>query len=515
MMAALKEQQRYRLSICPSARGRVSVLHVRLTESALRSVEEIRNSRDPCAQPSIRFAGNQGRICIPRRDHPTGVQTFMFYLSSVSRDNPQGTYQCIRQYVSCDGRVRLEDVVGIQHKITVCATEDSYQKVRQSMTLAEEETRNRGTIVIEPGSKNLEKQVRIWKPPAGQRSVGMRPLRERVTHLLALKSYRMPELVLRLQQDGLSTLDRHALNGLLHKVATLNRDNTFALKGTLFGELRRDWPGYTEQDRHLFQRILLRKSGHSQNAPPAPSNQPPGPPKKQTDSSHFQKRPNEFLNPLVSKKSRKSHLASIAEGPIDSKLGVSHQREGGGVQTVNGVAVSHLPAQPVKRSLHPLSDVSNDSAQSRNDPQRLDASVTSERLWHRPSSSAQQSASGRGSAPPLLTGRKYTAVRSQEQRQKYKNDFDVEYGEYRRLHAHIAGVTRRFTELDSQLRRLQPGTTKYKMIHNQILQDYRRIKEMNPTYSQEKSRCEFLHRKLAHIKKLIAEFDQRWLQGSS
>lgn len=35
--------------------------------------------------------------------------------------------------------------------------------------------------------------------------------------------------------------------------------------------------------------------------------------------------------------------------------------------------------------------------------------------------------------------------------------------------------------------------------------------QTNPNYSQEKNRCEYLHNKLAHIKKLIAEYDQQQL----
>lgn len=37
--------------------------------------------------------------------------------------------------------------------------------------------------------------------------------------------------------------------------------------------------------------------------------------------------------------------------------------------------------------------------------------------------------------------------------------------------------------------------------------------QTNTNYSQEKRRCEYLHRKLAHIKRLIAEYDQRQLQA--
>lgn len=79
-------------------------------------------------------------------------------------------------------------------------------------------------------------------------------------------------------------------------------------------------------------------------------------------------------------------------------------------------------------------------------------------------------------------------------------------------------------------------------IHNQILQEYHKIKKVclspaltdfdgmkyqsrlsdcdcafsyplqtNPNYSLEKNRCEYLHNKLAHIKRLIAEYDQQQL----
>lgn len=43
----------------------------------------------------------------------------------------------------------------IQDKVTVCATDDSYQKARQSMAQAEEETRSRSAIVIKPGGRYL------------------------------------------------------------------------------------------------------------------------------------------------------------------------------------------------------------------------------------------------------------------------------------------------------------------------------------------------------------------------
>lgn len=108
---------------------------------------------------------------------------------------------------------------------------------------------------------------------------------------------------------------------------------------------------------------------------------------------------------------------------------------------------------------------------------------------------------------------KYPAISSSEQRQSYKNDFNAEYSEYRSLHARIEQITRRFTQLDAQLRQLSQGSEEYETTRGQILQEYRKIKKTNTNYSCEKRRCEYLHRKLAHIKRLIAEYDQRQLQA--
>lgn len=65
---------------------------------------------------------------------------------------------------------------------------------------------------------------------------------------------------------------------------------------------------------------------------------------------------------------------------------------------------------------------------------------------------------------PFLFLRKYPAISSSEQRQSYKNDFNAEYSEYRSLHARIEQITRRFTQLDAQLRQLSQGSEEYEVL---------------------------------------------------
>uniref|UniRef100_A0A8C1KM63 RNA polymerase II elongation factor ELL-like n=1 Tax=Cyprinus carpio TaxID=7962 RepID=A0A8C1KM63_CYPCA len=578
-MAALKEEQCYGLSCGRVSNGsNISVYHVKLTDSALRAFEDYQSNKGLTAKPLIGFTGSQGKISIPQSENPNELRTFTFYLSNVGKDNPQGSFDCIQQYITSEGSIQLDCLGGIQDKITVCATDDSYQKARQSMAQAEEETRSRGAIVIKPGGRYVGKRVQIRKPIMGvsdvapsrrtsrpviisssQKKSPPRPLRERLVHLLALKPYRKPELLVRLTKDGLSPQDKETLDSLLQQVANLNsKDSTFTLKDCLFKEVQKDWPGYTEVDQQILKRILVRKLCKPQSSGPVSGESPVSPHKEPASSSPSQKRPAEFIDPLANKKPRISHLAGKSTGLINGKLSLSNGRDSSSSQSAETSSSSHFPPLEIPRPFDPLSDVSNDS--NGRDCESQEAAVA-ERLSQPPSftQSAQPSLHGKSkkkskkhkdkdkskekdrdrerdmkkerrvdedrglngtcdsSSIPASSSEtadyllKYTVISSQEQRQSYKNDFNSEYSEYRGLHARIESITRQFTILDSQLKQLQQGTDKYKTIHNQILEEYRKIKKANPNYSQEKNRCEYLHNKLAHIKKLIAEYDQHQL----
>ncbi|XP_027439976.1 RNA polymerase II elongation factor ELL isoform X1 [Zalophus californianus] len=622
-MAALKEARSYGLSCGRVSDGsKVSVFHVKLTDSALRAFESYRASQESFSlRPSIRFQGSQGHISIPQPDCPTEARTFSFYLSNIGRDSPQGSFDCIQQYVSSHGDVHLDCLGSIQDKITVCATDDSYQKARQSMAQAEEETRSRGAIVIKAGGRYLGKKVQFRKPAPGatdavpsrkratpinlasaikKSSVGgisggsgvsQRPFRDRVLHLLALRPYRKAELLLRLQKDGLAQADKDALDGLLQQVANVNaKDGTCTLKDCVYKDVQKDWPGYSEGDQQLLKRMLVRKLCQPQSAVGLPGDPAAASPPRERGSSASppQKRsqPPDFTDSLVSKKTRISHFTQRAQPAVNGKLSATHGREAL-LPTPGPLAGTdaHLPPRLEPPRIHdPLADVSNDLGHSGRDcehgevatpapttclslPLLTDCAQPSrphggsshskskkkskkhkdkERATedrHRarlpdhmpsplgappdapaPASDALEKVPGlngtcNSSSVPTSTSEtpdyllRYAAISSPEQRQRYKNDFNAEYSEYRGLHARIERVTRRFTQLDAQLRQLPQGSEEYETTRGQILQEYRKIKKTNTNYSQEKHRCEYLHSKLAHIKRLIAEYDQRQLQA--
>lgn len=77
-----------------------------------------------------------------------------------------------------------------------------------------------------PLLSNIKKGAAVSKPKnrafaSNRKNVGEvqeRPLRERVTHLLALRPYKRPELILRLQKDGLTARDKDMLDSVLMEV---------------------------------------------------------------------------------------------------------------------------------------------------------------------------------------------------------------------------------------------------------------------------------------------------------
>ncbi|XP_036007747.1 RNA polymerase II elongation factor ELL2 isoform X2 [Fundulus heteroclitus] len=657
-MAALSEDGRYGLNCGQQGAERVSVLHVKLTETALRAIENYQSSANvPSLRPTVQFKGLQGHIKIPKTDSSDKFQNFDFYLSNVGKDNPQGSFECIHQYVSSSGASHLALLATVQDKLTVCATNDSYQVTRERMTQAVEDTRERGTKVIKPGGQYRGKQVHTRKPalsapdvvPERKRStpinpantirkclsnnpVSQKPLRDRIIHLLALKSYKKLEVLGRLQRDGINQKGRNSLGTTLQQVANLNpKDNTYTLKEFIYRDVQRDWPGYSEDEKIQIDRLLARKLGLptervSSNSSPK-DGFPSSPPKRQPDF--------DFIDPLAPKKARISHLSS--RGPAASSSDRREEESSPSSKhsslppTVTSGPPSHLPVSshppaPSHQQLSPASnsnspstpegcgtqDLPMDQSSSCRDPSpspfsrslqdrcqhpvpRAAASpspppctsltvnstvITSPPLSSNTSKKFKKKSKkhkdkdrerNKGkrrekacSSPPVVAEQaeenhgvkkrpsaeevieqaveknsfkdqvkkkpvqssessskiempdyvvKYTPLVSVDQRQSYKDDFNAEYDEYRQLHARVESITRRFTQLDAQCRKLVPGTKEHQKVQEEVLKEYKKMKQHNPNYHEEKQRCEYLHNKLAHIKRLIADFDQRRAQA--
>ncbi|XP_074935627.1 RNA polymerase II elongation factor ELL2 isoform X2 [Phalacrocorax aristotelis] len=319
------------------------------------------------SQPSVEFQGSQGLLKIPKVDSPNETHTFNFHMTNVGKDNPQGSFDCVQQMDSSSGSSQLSCLGLIQNKITVCATSDSYAMTRERVTQAEEESRNRSTKVIKPSEPFLGRRAQVRKAPQSstdtaperKRSTPMnpantirknparntvfhRPYRDRVIHLLALRNYKKPELLARLQRDGVSQKDKNSLGAILHQVACLNpKDNSYSLKDYVFKDIQKDWPGYSETDKESLELILSRKLNPPQNAAStshldssetsdkgAESTSQMAALPKTTENPRAQKRPlnSNFIDPLMNKRQRISHLSSRAQPSCSSHLVASSEK---------------------------------------------------------------------------------------------------------------------------------------------------------------------------------------------
>ncbi|KAL6113343.1 uncharacterized protein ACO6RY_11658 [Pungitius sinensis] len=284
-MASLSQEHHYGLSCGQNNKNSPNrtLYHVKLTDTAIRALEAYQKLKISLpSEPAICFKGNQGYIKIPAPtpESPSALRVFSFYLSSDSKDQPQASFDCIHQYVSSDGREQLEGQGTIQDKITVCATDDSYQMTRERMSQVEKDSWSRSAIEIKPGATHPTKCVKLHKRPAplsapdtsvhkqstnnrkngGMATPTQKPLRERIIHLLALKPYRKPELLLWLERERAGPKDKTELGATLEEVARVNpKDSSYLLRDEFYKHVQRDWPGYSEEERQHVSRMLARK----------------------------------------------------------------------------------------------------------------------------------------------------------------------------------------------------------------------------------------------------------------
>ncbi|XP_026922926.1 RNA polymerase II elongation factor ELL3 isoform X1 [Acinonyx jubatus] len=129
------------------------------------------------------------------------------------------------------------------------------------------------------------------------------------------------------------------------------------------------------------------------------------------------------------------------------------------------------------------------------------------RLEHSPSVQADSESPSPEEVPDYLL--QYTAIHSAEQQHAYEQDFEMDYTEYRILHARVGAASQRFRELGAEIKRVQQGTPEHKVLEEKIVQEYKKFRKRYPGYREEKRRCEYLHQKLSHIKGLILEFEEK------
>lgn len=72
-----------------------------LARKCLELIHKMNNNRISCfCYVDVFCFCLQQKISIPRSENSSELQTFSFDLSNVGRDNPQGSFDCIQQYIT-------------------------------------------------------------------------------------------------------------------------------------------------------------------------------------------------------------------------------------------------------------------------------------------------------------------------------------------------------------------------------------------------------------------------------
>ncbi|XP_075063949.1 RNA polymerase II elongation factor ELL3 [Mixophyes fleayi] len=583
----------------PRRTPRLSLFHLKLTDSALRCLRDFQKgqgSGDSLPQPVITFQGNQGNIKIPCpiSGSDDRVRVFAFYLSREIKDKPQSSFECIRQSTSWTGEKQLSCIGTIQDKITVCATDESYQLTRDRMSQVEKETWSRTAIEIKPGTSHRSKYVKIanknnlesstesspsshrpavFLTPAAKKcnrvSGEQRPLQEWLIHLLALKPYRKHDLILRLEKSNTFPRDQTQLLSALDEVGCLNpKDGKYSLREGFNSQVQKEWMGYTPEER---QHILSRKHPNlssSQNyqtaterertqhslssshpnswVRPPDAKRPAGTETTENENckriksssldGHFpERRSSSSTTPDINSRQPKGSevaksLCPVPNNHSDFSL-QSHKKQNSHrtLQQRNHHRETHKRTKPcggsetdnvkLRETASPVPQVDNGSNWHKQEKRSHESGEEEEDDWEEEAILLEKCLTSPEEneqlSEPALTSQeipdyfnKYTTITSEDQRKIYEEDFASDYTEYLELHAKISKVLERFMQLGSKMKRHQQGTVEHKMVENKIVTEYKKFKKTYPGYREEKTRCEYFHHKLSHIKHLILEYEK-------
>jgi len=460
--------------------------------------------------------------------------------------------------------------------------------------------------------RKLEKFPQAHKPkpaPTTNPEIMKRSLRERLLHLLAVRTYKKPELIARINRDGIKEKDKKSITPTLREVSDC-KNNVHELKRSMWNDIHEDWPFYTESDKVALKRRKPQNltppgsdtgstsSGHSPSSTnPASPPQITNPLKRQgggffpgdRDAVHRERERDlsaDVQQPSPKKKRVSSYKRPGGDWSKSPGLSVSpgqglslafHDRDGGSLGDPVGrhsvsprldyesCALQHddslpdwnkftseketpvpapppvvtKPVQKSKRSKSPKSpkkhrDRDKNRQRSSNPVQPAPVLVKEEPTLAESTEVAVQeqvhqeeqqvavqevvaaeSLDQENNTPqrqqPVQNQNKdfleiYTPITGLAERNRYKQEFNSYYNRYRKLHDVLDAVSNRFSQLEERMRNTPRATPQFQEVKAQIRAEYQRSCE-DSVYQEARASFQYLHEKLAHIKKLVHDFD--------
>lgn len=358
------------------------------------------------------------------------------------------------------------------------------------------------------------------KGNCGNPDIMKRNIRERLIHLLALRPFKRPEILLKLQQDGVRKEERKCISQILTNISSM-RDNVYYLHRHIWNDVQEDWPFYTEQERQILKRRKPQNltppgsDGGSSTSGQSPSSAHNGSSPPSSGGKRPSIAPSDDLGSMpTSKKPRISHYKKdiLPDSNRSSVTPNAQESEDSGVS----LSYSLVSNDVARRIQAPASDKDRSSDRDRErererererdrDRDRGD-DVISERDNYEDQINAYRANTNKVKSLKDDFSDQFTRITSVEQRRKYKTEFDNDFQEYRRLHEIVERVSRKFAQLEENLQHERHNERRYKEIQRQIIKEYDESIKDNK-FQETKQRFNYLHNKLSHIKHLVHDYD--------
>ncbi|EHB06670.1 RNA polymerase II elongation factor ELL2 [Heterocephalus glaber] len=246
-----------------------------------------------------------------------------------------------------------------------------------------------------------------------------------VIHLLAPKAYKKPELLARLQRDGVNQKDKNSLGAILQQVANLNpKDLSYTLKDYVFKELQRDWPGYSDTDRWSLESVLARKLN------------PSGPQYLRVDSfsqngSIYEDQQDKYTSRTSLKTLSPGSVLLKCPKPMEENHSMSHKKS-------KKKSKEHKEKDQTKKHDIETIEEKEEDIQREEEIAKLNNSSLNSSKGVKEGCTAYMEPSSTIELPHYLI--KYIAIVSCEKCQNFQDDFNTEYDEYRALQARMETV---------------------------------------------------------------------------
>ncbi|XP_074161679.1 occludin/ELL domain-containing protein 1 [Sminthopsis crassicaudata] len=109
---------------------------------------------------------------------------------------------------------------------------------------------------------------------------------------------------------------------------------------------------------------------------------------------------------------------------------------------------------------------------------------------------------------------RYPAISSAVERGRYKAVFQDQHAEYLELHQDVATAMAKFQELEALLSTLPQAGPKQEARLARVRKEFEK-KKRDPVFLEKQARCDYLKRKLRHLKAQIQKYDEKDSQDGS